>query len=70
MDGTRRIRSEKLKEHQYKGRYARSPEGKRIEWDGGNNANHMWEVKRAMVESAREVCGSVKTGGGNPKSVW
>ena len=31
----------------------------------------MWEqVKRAMVESAREVCGSVKVGGKNPKSVW
>ena len=23
-----------------------------------------------MVESAREVCGSVKVGGGTPKSVW
>ena len=23
-----------------------------------------------MVESAREVCGSVRVGGGNPKSVW
>ena len=23
-----------------------------------------------MVESAREVCGSVKVGGKNPKSVW
>ena len=31
----------------------------------------MWEqVKWPMVESAREVCGSVKVGGGNPKSVW
>ena len=31
----------------------------------------MWEqVKRAMVESVREVCGSVKVGVGNPKSVW
>ena len=27
-------------------------------------------VKRAMVESAREVCGSVRVGGRNPKSVW
>ena len=31
----------------------------------------MWEqVKRAMVESPREVCGSVRVGGKNPKTVW
>ena len=31
----------------------------------------MWEqVNWAMVESAREVCGLVRVGGGNPKSVW
>ena len=31
----------------------------------------MWEqVKRTMVESAREVCGSVRVGGNIPKSVW
>ena len=31
----------------------------------------MWEqVKRAMVESVRVVRGSVRVGGGNPKSVW
>ena len=31
----------------------------------------MWEqVKRAMVDSAREVCGSVKVGKKNPKNVW
>ena len=30
----------------------------------------MWDqVKLAMVESAREVCGSVRVGGKNPKSV-
>ena len=23
-----------------------------------------------MVESAKEVCGSMRIGGGNPKSVW
>ena len=28
------------------------------------------QVKQAMVESAREVCGSVKLGGKNPKNVW
>ena len=48
--GARRIRSEKLREHQYREGYARSLEGKEVEWDGGNNIEHMWEqVKRAMV---------------------
>ena len=28
------------------------------------------EVKRTMVESAREVCGSVRVGVNNQKSVW
>ena len=52
VDGARRIRSEKLREHQYREGYARSLEGKR--------------VKQAIVESAREVCDSVRVGGGNP----
>ena len=31
----------------------------------------MWEqVKRSMVESAREVCSSVRVRGKTPKSVW
>ena len=31
----------------------------------------MWEkLKWAMVESAREVCGSMREGEKNPKSVW
>ena len=31
----------------------------------------MWEqVKLAMVESGREVCGSVTVRGKNPKRVW
>ena len=31
----------------------------------------MWEqVKEAMVESARGVCGSVRVRGKNPRSVW
>ena len=46
-------------------------EGKRVQWDGENNVKHMWEqVKWAMVERAREVCGSLRVGGKNPKSVW
>ena len=58
LDGARRIRSEKLREHQYREGYARSFEGKRVDWDGENNVKHMLEqVKQAMVERAREVCG-------------
>ena len=57
----RRIRSEKLREHQYREGYARYLEDKGVEWNGDNNVEHMWEqVKRAMIESGREVCGSVK----------
>ena len=68
--GARRIRSEKLRDHQYREGYVRSPEGKELEWDGDNNVEYMWEqVKQAMVESAREVRSSVKVGGKNPKSV-
>ena len=59
--GARRIRSEKLREHQYIEGYAWSLEGKGVEWDGDDNVKHMWEqVKWAMVEGAREVCGSVR----------
>ena len=71
MDGARRIRSEKLKEYGYREGYAKFFEGKRVEWDRENNVENMWErVKRAMTESAPEVCGSVRVEGGNPKSVW
>ena len=31
---------------------------------------YVGEVKWVMVESAKEVCGSVKVGRGNSKSVW
>ena len=31
----------------------------------------MWEqVERSVVESAREMCGSVRVGGRNQESVW
>ena len=66
-----RNRSETLREHQYREGYARSLEGKGIEWDGDDNVEHMWDpVKQAMMESAREVWGSVRVGRKNPKSVW
>ena len=43
----------------------------RVEWDRENNVEQMWEqVKRTMAESAREVSGSVRVGGRNPKRVW
>ena len=59
MVGARRIRSEKLREDRCREGYTRSLEGKRVEGDG-DNVEHMWEqVKRAMVETVREVCGSV-----------
>ena len=66
MVGSRRIRGKKLREHQYREGYARSFEGKEVEWDIDNNVKHMWEqVKWAMVESASEVYGSVRVGGKN-----
>ena len=37
MAGARRIRREKLREHQYRERYARSLEGKGVEYDGDDN---------------------------------
>ena len=64
MVGARRIRREKMREHQYKG-YARSLE-KGVEWDGDDNVEH---VERAMVRIAREVFGSVRVGRKKPKSV-
>ena len=70
VDGALRIKSEKLREHHYRERCARSLEGKRVEWYRENNVKHMWQqVKWAIIESAREVCGSVQVGGGNPKYV-
>ena len=71
MVGARRIKSEKLREDRYREGYARSLEGKSVKGDGYNNVKHMWEqVKWAKVEGAREVCGSVRVGGKNSKSVW
>ena len=61
MDGARRIRSEKWREYQYRVRYARSLYGKRVELNEENSVKDMWEqVKQPMIESAREICGSVQ----------
>ena len=37
----RRIRGEKLREHQCRKGYAKSLEGKGVEWDGDNDVEHM-----------------------------
>ena len=39
--GAKRIRSEKLREDRYTEGYAKSLEGKKIEWDGDDNVKHM-----------------------------
>ena len=68
--GARRIRSERLREHQYREGHARSLEVKGVESVEDNNVEHMWEqVNRTMEESAREVCGSVRVGRKNQKNV-
>ena len=58
MNRARRIRDEKLREHRYREGYVRSLENKRVEWDGESNVKHIWEqMKQAVVDSMREVCG-------------
>ena len=53
MVRARRIRSKKLRKHQYREGYARSVEGKGVKWDGGDNVEHMWkQVKWTMVRSS------------------
>ena len=39
--GARRIRSEKLRDDQYREGYARSLEGKKVEWVGDNDVEHI-----------------------------
>ena len=41
--GVRRIRREKLREHQYREGYARFFEGKGVKWDGESYVEYMWE---------------------------
>ena len=41
VNEVRRIKSKKLREHQYIEGYARCPESKRVEWDGSRNVEQM-----------------------------
>ena len=50
VNEVRKIRSEKLREHQYREGYARSLEGKRVKW---NREINVKQVKWLMVESER-----------------
>ena len=70
MLGARRIRSEKLREHQYIEGYVKSFEGKGVEWDGYNNVELMWEQVKGQLLKVQEVRSSLIVGGGNPKTVW
>ena len=70
VNGARRIKSEKLRNHQYMEGYVRRLECK-VNWDKGRNVEKMLErVKRAKVDSAREVYGSARVEGKNPKNIW
>ena len=66
VNWARRISSEKLKEHQCIDVCAKCLENKRVEWYEHRNAE---EVKQAMVDSAKEVYGSVRVGEKNPECV-
>ena len=71
VNGTRRIRSDKLRSHQYIEGYIRCFESKRVDCYVGGNVEQMWEqVKRAMADSAREMCVSVRVGRKNSKNIW
>ena len=58
--GAKRIRSEKLMEDRYREGYTTSLEGKRVKGDGDNIEHMSEQVKRVIVESAGEMCGSAR----------
>ena len=63
MNGARWFRNEKLREHQYRELYSRCLKSNKLEWNEDSNVKEIGEqVKQAMVDSARETCGSVKVG--------
>ena len=54
--GARRIRIEKLREHQYREKYVWPLESKSTELDGESVVEHILEqVKWVMVENARDM---------------
>ena len=45
-----------MRDHQYRGGYDRSFEGKGVEWDGGDNVEHMLEqVNEQWLKCKRNV---------------
>ena len=52
--GYRRIRSEKLREHQYREGYPRPLGGKRVEWDGDDNVEHIWGLSESGGKEPKE----------------
>ena len=69
VNGTRRTRIKRLREHQYRERYTRCLLSRRVGWGEESNVEHRWErVKRAskrgtwLSESEKEtkrVCGGM-----------
>ena len=56
-------------EQQYKEEYASAHECKIVEWNKVSNVDQMWDqVKQVVIDSEREVCGSVSMERENPKS--
>ena len=54
VNWVRRIRSEKLKEHQYMEECAWGLESKKVDWNEGGNIEQIWQqAKREMVDSER-----------------
>ena len=70
MVEARRIINEKLRENRYREGYTRSLEEREQNEMEIIMYSICGQVKRAMVESARELCGSMRVGVKNTKSVW
>ena len=66
-----RIRSEKLSEHSCREKYERALSSKSVECEQ-NETEQIWlQVREALVNSAKEVCGCAKVGGRNVNSeLW
>ena len=71
MGAARITGGEKLGEQRYKEEYDRALESKTVEWDDKvSDVEQMWEqVKWTMADIAKVVCGSVRVGRKNQKSL-